>query len=466
MKNINNIDDNFKINKLIMEQLQGVAITDNKGRYIYVNKSWEHMLGYSFEEVKGRYVNEIITDTKVDEVLITGEFIKGHPIELKNRNNMKAFSQYTPIFEEGKIVGVFAQVIMEGMDEALLFSDKVNRMSSRLKYYKEELRSVRGAKYTIDNIIGESRATLDLKEKIYLAARTKSTVLIEGETGTGKELVAHSIHDLSERNLEDFIKINCAAIPKELLESEFFGYEEGAFTGAKKGGKIGKFELADKGTLFLDEVNLLDNTLQPKLLRVLQEKEIERIGGKESFHVDMRLIVATNKSLESLVKKKEFRQDLYYRLNVIKIVVPPLRDRMEDIDLIFNNILERLNFELGMNVTSIDPIIYSNLKSYDWPGNIRELQNVIERAMNLSYGTKLSWEHFKDYFDNKKSFSKRLYTGAGESSNVDMDEMKALVEKDLIIEALEINNNNKTKTAEYLNISRMTLYNKIKKYNM
>nr|WP_243153428.1 sigma 54-interacting transcriptional regulator [Senegalia massiliensis] len=452
--------------KQIIEQLVGVAITDADGRYIFVNKSWEDMIGYKFEYVKGKFVRDIIKDSKADKVLKTGKFIKGHPIVLKNNGNMKAFSQYTPIFKNNKIIAVFIQVIMMGMEEALLFSDQVNKMSSKLKYYKNELRNVRGSKYTIDNIIGKSDKIEEMKRQIYLAARTKSTVLIEGETGTGKELVAHSIHDLSDRSSEDFIKVNCAAIPKELLESEFFGYEEGSFTGAKRGGNIGKFELANKGTLFLDEINLLDMTLQPKLLRALQEKEIERVGGKDSISIDIRVVVAANKSLEKLVKKKLFREDLFYRLNVIKISIPPLRKRLEDIDLIFDDILSNLNFELSMNITKVDPEIYTNLKKYDWPGNVRELQNVIERAMNISYGKELKWEHFEGYFKNKRNFKGKLNTTNMLIQDKNIDEIKNELEKNIIISALNMNHNNKTKTAEFLGVSRTTLYNKIIKFDI
>lgn len=306
---------------------------------------------------------------------------------------------------------------------------------------------------------------MEMKEQIRLAARTKSTVLIEGETGTGKELVAHSIHDLSHRSTKDFIKINCAAIPKELLESEFFGYEEGSFTGAKKGGKIGKFELSNNGTLFLDEINLLDMTLQPKLLRVLQEKEIERVGGSGSIPVDVRIIIAANKSLEKLVEKKLFREDLFYRLNVIKIKIPPLRERLEDIEYIFKDILDNLNFELSMSITHVDSEIYENLKKYDWPGNVRELQNVIERAMNISYGIELKWEHFEDYFKNKRGFKGKISNFINLPKDESMKVIKDKIEEQAIKEALEMNNNNKTKTADYLGISRTTLYNKMRKFN-
>lgn len=458
------MDDN-NIYKQVVDQLIGVAIIDSEGRYDYVNKSWEDMVGYKLEEVKGRYVRDIMNDSKVDSVLKTGLSVKGHPVVLKKSGDMKAFTQYTPIFEKGKIIGIFLQVIMVGMEEALFFSDQVNKLSSKLTYYKEELRNIRGSKYTIDNIIGNSKVMIEMKKKIELAARTKSTVLVEGETGTGKELVAHSIHDLSKRTAQDFIKINCAAIPKDLLEAEFFGYEEGSFTGAKKGGKVGKFELADKGTLFLDEINLLDNTLQPKLLRVLQEKEIERVGGSASIPVDVRIIIASNKSLEKLVEKKLFREDLFYRLNVIKIKIPPLRDRLDDIDLIFKDIVNNLNFDLSMGIIHIDPQIYENLKKYDWPGNIRELHNVIERAMNISYGVELRWEHFEEYFNNKRGFTGEYVNHIRVPKGESIEDITEKIEEQYIKDALEKNNMNRTKTAEYLGISRTTLYNKMKKFD-
>jgi len=234
--------------------------------------------------------------------------------------------------------------------------------------------------YGLDNILGDSESINMLKQQVQRVARSNSTVLIRGESGTGKELFARAIHAESERSKGPFIGINCAAIPETLLESELFGYEEGSFTGAKKGGKLGKFELAQQGTLFLDEIGDIPLHLQVKLLRVLEERSFERIGGISPVKLEARLITATNRDLESMVKRGEFREDLYYRLNVIPIFIPPLRERKEDIIPLIQDISKKINERYGMNKTFTNSEIEVMLK-YDWPGNVRELENIIERVM-------------------------------------------------------------------------------------
>ena len=453
-----------EILKLIVDHLDCIAITDEEGRYIYVNQSWSKIMGgIKLEEVKGKYVRDVVPDTKIHEALDSKKPIVGHAIKTKDVGKKDAFSSYIPILKEGKVVAGFIHVIIIGMDNAIDFTHKVNSMTNKIRYYEEELRKIRGAKYSIDNIIGSSKAIKQVKHDIYKASRFGSTVLIEGETGSGKELVAHSIHNLSSRNINPFIKVNCAAIPNELLESEFFGYDEGAFTGAKRGGKVGKFEMANRGSIFLDEINQMPYILQPKLLRVLQEKEIERVGGKGSIPIDVRVIAATNCSLEKMIKENNFRSDLYYRLNVIPIRIPPIRERKEDIPLIADDLLNKLNFQLGMNVPEISDDIKSKLQEYNWPGNVRELQNVIERAMNMSWGEELKWKDFERYFSSKNE-GREIYRGNMEICSVKT--MKNSMEKEAVIKALKECNNNRTQAAKLLGISRTLLYRKIEKYNL
>jgi len=234
-----------------------------------------------------------------------------------------------------------------------------------------------------EQIIGQSEALEAVLEEVECVAPTSSTVLIQGETGTGKELIARAIHNLSSRCGRPFVKLNCAAIPLDLLESELFGHERGAFTGAIAQ-KIGRFEVADKGTLFLDEVGDIPSALQPKLLRVLQEQEFERLGGTRTHQVDVRLVAATNRDLADMVKRREFRSDLYYRLNVFPISLPPLRARREDIPALVMHFVEIFARRMGKQIDHVRPETMSALSSYDWPGNIRELQNLIERAVILS----------------------------------------------------------------------------------
>ena len=247
------------------------------------------------------------------------------------------------------------------------------------------------------------------------------------------------------------------------MESEFFGYEEGAFTGAKKGGKEGKFEMANRGSIFLDEINQMPMVLQPKILRVLQEKEVEHVGGKNSIPIDTRLIAAANIPLEKLVKENKFRSDLYYRLNVLVINIPPLRERKEDIPILCDSLLDRLNFQMGMNVPGISNEAKERLKDYDWPGNIRELQNVIERAMNAVWTDTIEWCHMKDYFENKKLRRHDRYV---EGQNFEIKTMKRSIEKSIVLEAIDKCDGNKTQAAKMLGISRTMLYKKINRYHL
>ncbi len=447
--------------KLIIEQLDIAVVTDKYGRYVYVTKSWEKYYGKSLDDVKGKYVKDVFPTTKIQEALETGKSIVGHPVPIVNKKQEQGFCNYIPIIKNGEIVAGFIYVIFRDEKTAVDFSRKLNNMMEELKYYQQELKQLRKAKYSIDEIIGESPAVMNLKKQIRRAAKSTSTVLIEGETGSGKELVAHSIHDLSERSLKPFIKINCAAIPSELFESELFGYEYGAFTGAKKDGKKGKFEMASSGSLFLDEINQMSLVLQPKLLRVLQEKEIEKIGGKESIPVDVRLIVATNTSLEKMVNEKKFRSDLFYRLNVINIKIPSLRQRKEDISLLVDSIIQKLNFQLGLNIQGIDNKVIEKFKEYEWPGNIRELQNVVERGMNIALTGILEWNHFEEYFENKllRNNNSRI------KKDLLIKQAKKNLEKEIVIEGLK-KYNNKALCARELGISRTLLYKKIKEYDI
>lgn len=316
------------------------------------------------------------------------------------------------------------------------------------------------SKYTIDDIIGQSRDILTLKEKIIAAAKTKATVLVVGETGTGKELVAHAIHRLSERRHQPFVRMNCATIPENLLESELFGYEPGAFTGAVKTGYAGKFEVANKGTIFLDEIGDMPLALQAKILRVLQEKEIEKIGSRAPQPVDVRIIAATHRNLLELIDLDKFRQDLYYRLHVIPIQVPPLRGHREDIPVLLAFLLAKFSAELGQPQPKVDHSFLQALLDYDWPGNIRELANVVEAAVSMSGGI-LSRQHLLDLAAMPKRSGAR-----DDDETVSLRSFADDAEKEAILSAIKQYNGNKIKISEALGISRSSLYNKLKKYNI
>lgn len=457
-----NVD--FKLLKLVIEHLGSVAIVDREGRYVYVNDNWVEGIGVSREKVLGKYVHDLFPNTKIDIALETGQSVVGEIFKGEHTKSILPIS-YAPLIEDNCIVGGIIYTIFKDTEDLLGYKQKLDKIQNQLEAYKKELKSIKNSHYTIQNIIGNSSKIENMKKLIYQASRSNSTVLIEGETGTGKELVAHSIHNLSNRNNSNFIKMNCAAIPIELFESELFGYEEGSFTGAKKGGQKGKFELANNGSIFFDEINQLSMMLQPKLLRALQEREIERVGGKNSIQVDVRIIAATNIPLEVLVEKNIIRNDLFYRLNVIKIKIPPLRERLEDIPLIIQGLINKLNIELGSKITGINPKVIEMFNKYSWPGNIRELQNAIERAMNIAWIGQLEPKHFNETIFQNKLSDETIRTSE-ESDDLSLKSKKNIVIKETVIEALNKSNGNKSQAAKLLGISRTVLYEKLKKYNI
>ncbi len=437
------------------------ARLDAEGNYLYVSRPWQELMGFSGEEALGRKVYELVPGTHAMTAMESGQIINGRPVV---KNGIPVFTTYVPLRDKrGRIKGLFLYVVVNGLPNASEMLHQADLMKSELNYYRQELSRERGARYRLDNITGKSESILRLKSQIIQAAKSISTVLIEGETGSGKELVAHAIHALSPRWDHNFVRVNCSAIPEELMESEFFGYVGGAFTGALKKGKIGRFELANGGSLFLDEVNLLTPTMQPKFLRVLQEREIDPVGGGRTVPVDVRVIVASNIPLERLMERGEFRSDLYYRLNVVHILVPPLRERKEDLPLLVEHLISRLNDQLGMVIQGVDPEVMEVLLSYDWPGNVRELQNAIESAMNLATSPVLRKADFDQLIKRIHAKSRRVLMGA---QDFRLKSSKLVLEREMIQEALAATNGNRVQAAHLLGISRTVLYKKLKQYNL
>lgn len=443
------------INDLIM------AVLDKEGLYTFVSPGWVKYTGFSADNVLGKKVWDVIPDTAAGEVLRTGRPVFSNPVCCRN---IPAFTSYIPRFaSDGSVSGVFLYVIINGLTDAQRVIRQINALTRELNFYKHELSRERGARYRLDNIIGKSESIRKLKEQITQAARSSSTVLIEGETGCGKELIAHAIHAASRRRTSRFVRVNCSAIPAELMESEFFGYAAGAFTGASKRGKMGRFELANSGSIFLDEVNLLAPTMQPKFLRVLQEMEIDPVGGNKSVPIDVRVIAASNVSLESLVETGLFRSDLFFRLNVIRIQAEPLRRRKEDIPLLVDHLIRELNSQLGMVIKGVEPEMMDILMTHDWPGNVRELQNAIESAMNMADSPVLQK---KDFDQLIKRMYVRNRSSSHESSVYHLKSAKQVFERGLIRDALEAADGNRVRTAELLGISRNVLYQKMKLYDL
>lgn len=454
---------------LILEKFDSVSVVNADGEYIYANQNWLNTFHLTLDQITGLHPWDVLPDTRVPEVLRTRKPIVGY--RLKDPGT-KGFVSYYPIMKNETFFGVLIWAFNSWMETAMNFSQMVTELSRKLETAQESLRGLSTANYSIQNIIGESAAIVRLREDIMAAGRTTSTVLIEGETGVGKELVAHAIHDFSARYQARFVRVNCSAIPSELMESEFFGYEDGAFTGARRGGKIGKFELANGGSLFLDEINQLPPTIQPKFLRVLQEREVERVGGKKVIPLDVRIIAASNISLDEMVRNGSFRSDLFYRLNVIKICVPPLRERKEDIPLLVRNLVSKLNHQLGMNVSHVEDDVIRLFMDYDWPGNIRELQNVLESAMNRTSGDTLEMAHFISFTSGRPHFASARPVASACEPHIpspsprigSLQTMKADMEYAAIRDAMIKSRGNKTEAAALLGISRNALYKKLRKY--
>lgn len=441
---------------LFLEAIAGLMVIDKEQKVVYMNEQCADYIKVDKEKVIGQDVTKVFPPTNMPNML------KG-----KNKYNTNFYfedgrmsvSTQTQLQKDGEIVGVLEYDMIQditALDD--LLSKYKETLKDEMAYFREQVRNFKSTKYSINNILGSSKKIQELKYQIELAATSNSTVMICGETGVGKELVAHSIHNLSARAFQNFVKVNAAGMAESLIESELFGYVDGAFTGAKKGGKKGKFQLADGGTLFIDEINQMPLSLQPKLLRALQEGEVAPVGSEEDIEVNVRVIVAANQDLRELVSEGSFREDLYYRLNVFPIIVPPLRERLEDIPELVEAKIQDLNKELGRSVSRVEPDVYRKLREYDWPGNIRELYNRVEAAMNYAQGDVLRKEHFNFRIDNSKIKLDEL----NQFENP-IEEIKREAERKLINEVLQQFDHNKTKAAEYLKISRPLLYQKMKR---
>lgn len=434
----------------------GVMITDPEGKVIFFSKTYGNFLGIDPNEAIGKHCTEVIENTRMHIVAKTGvpEIDQPHPIK-----GQDMVVQRIPIKLDGRLLAVYGQVMFKNVRDVHALSRKLNLLESKIEFYEKELESLRASKYTINNIVGKSECIAGLKKLALKAAQTHSPVLLIGESGTGKELFAHAIHHASERRLHPFIRLNCAAIPKDLLEAELFGYEPGAFTGAGSRGKPGKFELAHQGTIFLDEISDLPLEMQPKLLRVLEEKEMERLGGTRITKCDFRLIIATNENLEKCIEQGRFRKDLYYRLNVIPIQIPPLRERKGDIPIIAEHLIKTLNRELGTLVTKISSEVLNILENYDWPGNVREMANILERIIYITEGDTIHVHHLPFFLQGMRKESAKLQPTL-------LKHLREEMEKEALLHAIRISNDNKNKAARLLGIHRTALYKKMKKFNI
>ncbi|GAB4282957.1 MAG: sigma-54-dependent Fis family transcriptional regulator [Deferrisomatales bacterium] len=433
---------------------EGIVVVDERGVITMFNRAYGEFLGVEPEEMVGRPVIEAIENTRMHIVVRSGR------AELRRVQRIKGHDMVCdriPIREGDRVVGAVGKVLFRDVSELDALAQETRRLRNELEFYKGELRRQNGTRYSLESIVGDSPALLALKKTTRQVARSQSTVLLEGESGTGKELFAHAIHNLSPRADGPFVKVNCAAIPEALLESELFGYRDGAFTGARKGGKVGKFELAQGGTVFLDEVGELPLPMQAKLLRVLQEREIERLGGTRPVRVDVRVIAATNRRLRTLVEAGQFRSDLLYRLNVVSLEVPPLRERREDIPVLVEHLMEKLCQQIGCAPKRLDPRTWGHLVGYPWPGNVRELENALERALNLAEGKEILPAHLP------------LVVRSAAARSAGLPTLRQVVEEaeaEHLRRALRATGGNAVEAARLLGIGKSSFYEKAARYSL
>jgi transcriptional regulator with PAS, ATPase and Fis domain len=457
------------LDKILFNALKSTyytIITDDKGLVVFLSKNYQELLNLQENDFIGKPVKDIIATSEIPRVLKTRKEEIGHLFKLNDGKTVVC--NRIPIIENGILYGVISSATFYDLDEFSALNCQIEKLQKENAKYKQKITELYSKQqYSINEVIGSSPKIMEIKDTIQRFANSNLTILITGETGTGKEVFANAIHKLSNRRNENYVKINCAAIPKDLLESELFGYEPGSFSGSLKGGKIGKFELANHGTLLLDEIGEMPLALQSKLLRVLQEGELERVGGLKTIKLDVRIICCTNQNIEEQVEKGLFRRDLFYRINVIEINLPPLRNRLEDIKPLSKFFIDDINHSYGLGVTEIENEVYALFNQYDWDGNVRELQHVLERACLTAAIGSLKLEHFDFLLPRIYKKDKVMNSApSNDYSDTSLNNITAEVEKEKIMKTLIEAKNNKTLAAKMLNIDRSSLYNKLKKYNI
>jgi transcriptional regulator with PAS, ATPase and Fis domain len=488
---VNEINHLEILHAILDSAYEGICVIDKQGVVQEFNQAYSRILGKDRDSVIGRKVEEVIDNTRLHIVVQTGIPERG---EVQRIQGHDMVVHRIPIIKDNEVIGAVGMLIFEGVSELYKILERAQHLTRTVaggqtmldKKHKEQ------KPFTFDQILGDSVKLTAVKKRANRAAQSPSTVLIIGESGTGKELFARSIHYSSAYAEGPFISVNCSAIPEHLLESELFGYEEGAFTGARKGGKPGKFEVAHNGTLFLDEIGDMPLAMQAKLLRVLQERVVERVGGNEQLHIDVRIVAATNRNLEEMVELADFRSDLYYRLNIISIQVPPLRERKEDIPLLIEHYLEYYCKRNKTQAKYLHREALAILEDYSWPGNIRELVNIVEMLVSLvesreilpvdlpvsiltvnrAQNNSAMWR--KDVREEKRALVSQDYdqdqteklNGKTVELIQEMKERSLAQEKEVILQVLREAGGNKAKAARILGIHRSTLYEKLNKFNL
>jgi transcriptional regulator with PAS, ATPase and Fis domain len=431
-----------------------MTIVDQDARLVYISPIHEAFFGLKLGEGNGKPVEQVIENTRLHEVVASGKADVG---AIQRMRGAERVVSRVPIKRDGRVLGAIGRVMFKGPQQLEALSRRIKDLEGQLEFYKRETETLRARDYGLDAIIGQSPAVQRLRAQIVKVAALEIPVLIRGESGTGKELVAHALHQLSPRRDRSMINVNAAALPPNLVESELFGYEPGAFTGADKKGRKGKFEQAEGGTIFLDEIGDMPPEVQAKLLRVLQDRIVERVGGDRPRAVDFRLVSATNKHLQSMVESKEFRLDLFYRVSPIIIELPPLRERLDDIPLLVAKFLQDFAYRHARPVPGISPEALAELAERPWPGNIRQLQHEIERALVFSDGVTIGVEDLSEVPRRTQTPSQALQPNKPR----ELKHVISEVQNEQIKEAIAACGGNKKKAAANLGISRSFLYKRL-----
>ena len=439
----------------------GLTIVDKDARIQFMDRATEEFFGLKQGEAMGVDVRELIPDSNLAQTATSGKPMIGG---IWQARGIKRITSVYPLIKKGEIIGAVGTIVFHSLEEIERINGEIQCLKKEIRYLKQKQKTEFSSLYTFSNILGKS--TL-MQETIITAKKIASLdtdVLIVGESGTGKELLAHSLHSFAHPG-KPFIKVNCPAIPFELAEAQLFGYEKGAFTGAVSGGKAGVFEAAEGGTVFLDEISSLPLSIQAKLLRVLQEREVTRLGSTSTKKINFRSIAATNVNLQELVKEGKFRHDLYYRVAKAIIHAPSLRARPEDIPLYLHSFLETINQAFKINIKGFSREAIDILMHYDWPGNVRELVNVLEQiAIKVWNDEQVCAEHLPEEIRTRAGVMKKKKVSIGNGLN--MKQHVYTMEKEMIVYALTRAGGNRRKAAELLNMPRSTLYKKLAAYNI
>ena len=447
--------------EMIDEMIDGAILVDREARIVWFNDKLMAQLGLqSTADMIGQTVERVIPHSRMREVVETGRSL---PLDIMRYGEHTLLVSRLPLRDErGEVIGALAFALKNSLTYLRPIADRFNKLQSRLNRVEQELAASRASQYTVENLIGFSPPMLQVKRLVRRAGQIRSAVLLLGETGTGKELVAQSIHAASDRAHRPFVAVNTAAIPENLLEAEFFGVAPGAYTGAGRQPRPGKFQLAHGGTLFLDEIGDMPLPLQAKLLRALQEREVEPLGSNQVVKVDVRIIAATSRPLADMVRSGAFRSDLYYRLNVFPIQLPALRDRKDDLEILASLFSEKIAISLDQPMRELTPAALDALRQHDWPGNVRELANVIEQVYVRTEGERILAEDFADILPGSAIQPPPPPPDGKRSLAAAMDEL----ERVLVLEALEDSRGNKLEAARRLGLSRTNLYAKLRKHGI